>query len=249
VTGLVGAVAQRDVTPLLMQGLHRLACRHHDSSGIALLHGPEGRLDWRRCAGPVSALERRLAGLSLAHAGIAHTRQATRGPASERNAHPQVSHGTLAVAHNGDVTNYRVTRAMLEAKGYGFESDTDTEVIAHLIHDFHKKRRGLLHAVRQATAALDGRYAIAVVAAAEPDCLVVARHGSPLVIGLSDDGHWAASDVAALPAGTRRCIFLADGDVAELRRHEVSIVDRHGCDVVRTVRPALPPEPGAARAL
>lgn len=242
-TGLVGAVARSDVTPLLVQGLRRLEYRQYDSAGIALLHGPEGRLDWRRCAGPVSELERRLAGISLAHAGIAHTRRATRGEAIERNAHPQVSHGIVAVAHNGDITNYRVARAMLEAKGYAFESDTDTEVAAHLVHDFHKKRRGLLNAVRDAIAVLDGRYALAVVAAAEPDSLVVACHGSPLVIGAGDDGQWVSSDAAALPAGLHRTITLADGDVAELHRHELSVIDRHGCNVIRTLWPVSAAEP------
>lgn len=140
----------------------------------------EGRLDWRRCAGPVGVLERQLAGMAPAHAGVAHTRQASCGAPADRNARPQVSRGTLAVAHNGEVTHHRVARAMLEAKGYAFESDTDTEVIAHVVHDFRQKRRDLLQAVRQAVAALDGRYAIAVMAAAEPgQVIAMTRAGAP----------------------------------------------------------------------
>ena len=247
-TGLVGAVARRDVTPMLVEGLRRLEYRRYDSAGIALLQGVEGRLDWRRCAGRVAELERRLGGVALAHAGIAHTRHATRGEPADHNAHPQVSHGIIAVAHNGDVTNYRVVRAMLEAKGYDFESDTDTEVIAHLIHDFHKKQRGLLRAVRQAIAVLDGRYAIAVVAAAEAGGLVVACHGSPLVIGIGAEGQWVTSDAAAMQPWTRHSIFLADGDVAELRRDQLSVVDRYGHSFVHTLR-AGRPEPAAHRGL
>lgn len=245
-TGLVAAVAASDVTPMLVEGLRRLEYRRYDSAGIALLHGAEGRLDWRRCVGSISQLERRLAGIGPAHAGIAHTRYATVGPPAERNAHPQVSNGTVAVAHNGDVSNYRVVRSMLEAKGYEFNSDTDTEVIAHLIHDFHKKRRGLLLAVRDATQVLHGRYAGAVVAAAEPYPVLVC-HGSPLVVGIGPQGQWATSDAAALPAWAQRTLYLADGDVAELRGHDLSIIDRYGRRVTREPEPVpprtTPPEP------
>lgn len=245
-TGLVAAVAPSDVTPMLVEGLRRLEYRRYDSAGIALLHGAEGRLDWRRCVGSIRELEGRLAGVARAHAGIAHTRHATVGPPAERNAHPQVSHGTVAVAQNGDISNYRVVRSMLEAKGYEFHSDTDAEVIAHLVHDFHKKRRGLLHAVRDATHILHGRYAVAVAAAAEPD-LVVACHGSPLVIGLGLQGQWATSDAAALPAWVRRTLHLADGDVAELRGRDLGIIDRYGRSVTREPElrapHAIPPEP------
>lgn len=235
-TGLVGAVTQGDVRPMLAEGLRRLEFMRYDSAGFALLHSGAGTLDVARHVGRVHELEQQLGDHAQADAGIAHTRRATRGVAEERNAHPQVSHADIAVVHNGELTNDRVIRAMLEAKGYLFDSETDTEVIAHLIHDFHKKERWLLKAVREAVTLIDGRYAIAVVAASEPECLVVARHGSPLVIGIGAEGQCVASDTAALLPWTRRCIFLEEGDVAELRRDDLTIVDRRGHLVVRSVR-------------
>jgi glucosamine--fructose-6-phosphate aminotransferase (isomerizing) len=246
VTGLVGAVTRSDVKPMLVEGLLRLGHGSHDLAGIALLHGVEGRLDWRRSIGPVSELERRLHGVALSHAGFANTRGPPDGVPVERDAPPQVSHGTVAAAHCGEITNARVARAMLEAKGYDFATQTDSEVIAHLVHDVHKKQRGLLNAMRELLQTLDGRYAIAAVAAAEPDRLVVGCHGSTLVIGIGADGQWVASSAAALLPWTRRCIFLAPGDVAELEPAQLTVVDRHGHVIIRT-RHA--PEPEAESAL
>lgn len=239
-TALVGAIGPRNVTPLLVEGLRRVQ-RAHDSAGLALLN-PDGRsLSVERCVGGVGDLEQRLAGLSaLSRAGIAHTRNASRGEPSERNAHPQVS-GDIAVVHNGDFDNYRTVRAMLEAKGYEFRSDTDTEVAAHLIHHLHRKGGGLFQAVHSAIPLLDGVYALAVVAGSDPDCLVAAHHGSPLIIGATADGRVVASDSAALMPWTRRCLVLEDGDVAELRREHVRILDRRGIvarRLLRSLRPA-----------
>lgn len=161
----------------------------------------------------------------------------------------QVS-GEISVVHAGDIDNYRSVRAMLEAKGYAFRSAADSELAAHLIHHLRRKGGSLFDAVRTATALLDGFYALAVRAASEPDCLVAAHHGSPLVVGIAADGRLLASDSAALLPWTRDCIFLEDGDVAELRRADVRIADRRGALVRRTLR-ALPPAtpPRSVRAL
>lgn len=241
-TALIGAIGVRDVTPLLVEGLRR-AQPQHDSAGAALLSADGRSLSVQRCAGGLPELERRLTGVALSNAGIAHARLNARGAAGDIQAHPQVS-GDIAVVLNGEIDNHRTVRAMLEAKGYEFESGTDTEVAAHLIHHLHLKGGGLFEAVRTACALLDGFYALAVVAASEPDVLVAAHHGSPLVVGIATDGRLLASDSAALLPWTRDCIFLEDGDVAELRREDVRIVDRRGAVARRSLRPlpaAAPP--------
>ncbi|MDO8788468.1 MAG: glutamine--fructose-6-phosphate transaminase (isomerizing) [Sulfuritalea sp.] len=220
--GIVAAVASRNIVPVLIEGLTRLEYRGYDSAGLALLNPGLTRL---RSVGRVAELAAQAEGL-VAHHGIAHTRWATHGVPNERNAHPHVS-GGLAVVHNGIVENYAEIRRELIAEGYIFVSDTDTEVIAHLIQHTLKSTPGLFDAVRRTTARLIGAYAIAVVRE-EDDCIVVARHGAPLLLGLGEDGNYAASDASALLQVTRRMIYLEDGDVAELKRNAMRIVGAGG---------------------
>ena len=220
--GIVAAVAARNIVPVLIEGLTRLEYRGYDSAGLALLKPTLTRL---RSVGRVAELAAQAEG-QTAHHGIAHTRWATHGVPSERNAHPHVSAG-LAVVHNGIIENYVELRRELLAAGYVFTSDTDTEVIAHLIQHTQQSASELFDAVRLATARLTGAYAIAVLREGD-DGIVVARHGAPLLLGLGTDGNYAASDAAALLQVTRRMIYLEDGDVAEIRGDAVRIVGAGG---------------------
>jgi glucosamine--fructose-6-phosphate aminotransferase (isomerizing) len=220
--GIVAAVAARNIVPVLIEGLTRLEYRGYDSAGLALLNPALTRL---RSVGRVAELAAQAAGHE-ARLGIAHTRWATHGVPSERNAHPHVSAG-LAVVHNGIIENYAELKQELVGAGYVFESDTDTEVIAHLIQQTQKSAPDLFAAVRLASARLVGAYAIAVVQEGS-DAVVVARHGAPLLLGLGEDGNYAASDASALLQVTRRMIHLEDGDVAELRRAAIRIVGADG---------------------
>ena len=220
--GIVAATARRNIVPVLIEGLMKLEYRGYDSAGLALLNPDLTRL---RSVGRVAELAAQVQGL-VAHQGIAHTRWATHGVPSERNAHPHVSAG-LAVVHNGIIENYAELKQELMANGHAFESDTDTEVIAHLISHTLKSVPDLFDAVRRATMSLVGAYAIAVVRDGD-ERIVVARHGAPLLLGLGDDGNYAASDASALLQVTRRMIYLEDGDVAELGRDAVKIVGAGG---------------------
>ncbi|KAF0165770.1 MAG: glucosamine--fructose-6-phosphate aminotransferase (isomerizing) [Rhodocyclaceae bacterium] len=220
--GIVAAVAARNIVPVLIAGLQRLEYRGYDSAGLALLNPTLTRL---RSVGRVAELATQAAG-QVAHHGIAHTRWATHGVPSERNAHPHVS-GGLAVVHNGIIENYSELKQELVAEGYVFTSDTDTEVIAHLVQHMLKTAPDLFDAVRLAKARLIGAYAIAVVQEGN-DAIVVARHGAPLLLGLGEDGNYAASDASALLQVTRRMIYLEDGDVAELTRETIRIVGADG---------------------
>ncbi|MGH8280249.1 MAG: glutamine--fructose-6-phosphate transaminase (isomerizing), partial [Gammaproteobacteria bacterium] len=231
--GIVGAIAARDVVPLLVDGLRRLEYRGYDSAGIAVLNGGIRRV---RTVGRVADLEARAREAGL-HGllGIGHTRWATHGGVTEANAHPHVSRGEIAVAHNGIIENHEEQRARLRQLGYEFESQTDTEVIAHLVHYHFSKCHDLFMAVRDATRELVGAYAIGVVALEAPEVMVCARLGCPLLIGLGAGENFIASDVSAVLAATRRVIYLEDGDVAELRRDRVSIVGSDGQAVEREV--------------
>jgi glucosamine--fructose-6-phosphate aminotransferase (isomerizing) len=220
--GIVAAVAARNIVPVLIEGLTRLEYRGYDSAGLALLNPTLTRL---RSVGRVAELAAQAAG-QAAHHGIAHTRWATHGVPSERNAHPHVSAG-LAVVHNGIIENYVELKQELAAAGYVFSSDTDTEVIAHLIQHMLRSEPDLFAAVRLATARLVGAYAIAVLQEGDHR-IVVARHGAPLLLGLGEDGNYAASDASALLQVTRRMIYLEDGDVAELMRDAIRIVGAGG---------------------
>ncbi|NWG32458.1 MAG: glutamine--fructose-6-phosphate transaminase (isomerizing) [Rhodocyclaceae bacterium] len=220
--GIVAAVASRNIVPVLVEGLRKLEYRGYDSAGLAVLNPGLTRL---RSVGRVAELANQAEGLT-AETGIAHTRWATHGVPCERNAHPHVSDG-LAVVHNGIIENYAEIKQALTGKGYVFTSDTDTEVIAHLVRDALKTTGNLFDAVRQATRRLVGAYAIAVVCEGQ-DRIVVARHGAPLLLGIGADGHYAASDASALLQVTRRMIYLEEGDVAELRRDGVTIFGADG---------------------
>jgi glucosamine--fructose-6-phosphate aminotransferase (isomerizing) len=235
--GIVSAVSSgRDVVPFLIQGLKRLEYRGYDSAGVAVINGSLHRV---RAVGRVADLESSVARGGLAGGiGIGHTRWATHGVPSERNAHPHVS-GGVSVVHNGIIENHEEIRAALCSGGYEFSSDTDTEVIAHLIHAGLSSGTDLFAAVRRATAQLRGAYAIAVISDSDPTRLVVARNGAPLLLGLGDGENYAASDGAALAAVTRHLIYLEDGDCAEITRSGIRIVDAAGDDAARPVRASL----------
>ncbi|HZM33888.1 MAG TPA: glutamine--fructose-6-phosphate transaminase (isomerizing) [Burkholderiales bacterium] len=220
--GIVAAVARRNVVPILIEGLRRLEYRGYDSAGVAVINGSVHRI---RSCGRVAQLEKLTAEQGLAGTiGIGHTRWATHGAPSERNAHPHVS-GGVSVVHNGIIENHEAVRARLRGQGYEFTSDTDTEVIAHLIHASLKENSSLFEAVHAATRQLKGAYAIAVIAAADPSRMVVARMGAPLALGLGDGENFAASDIQALLQVTRRMIYLEEGDCAEVTLHGVRVVD------------------------
>jgi glucosamine--fructose-6-phosphate aminotransferase (isomerizing) len=223
--GIVGAVSRRVVTPILLEGLRRLEYRGYDSAGVAVLDESDQLIRVRR-KGKIRELE---AALNDTPAngliGIAHTRWATHGVPSERNAHPHLCRESIAVVHNGIIENHEALRTQLEAKGYIFESETDTETIVHQIHDFMTSGRTLLDAVRQTCEILEGAYAIGVISTSDPHILVTARQGSPLVIGLGEGENLIASDIFALVGETQRFVFLEDGDIAELSVDSVKIYD------------------------
>ncbi len=230
--GIVAAVADRNIVPVLLEGLKKLEYRGYDSAGLAVLNGGLQRL---RAVGRVAELAAQAAAVeATGHAGIAHTRWATHGVPSERNAHPHVS-GGLAVVHNGIIENHEALREALKADGYVFTSDTDTEVIAHLVEKKLRSIPDLFAAVRAALAELQGAYALAVMRENDPSRIVVAREGSPLLLGLADDGHYAASDASALLQVTRRMVYLDNGDCAEIRRDGLRIARVDGTPVERAV--------------
>ena len=231
--GIVGAIAQRDVVPVLLEGLRKLEYRGYDSAGIAVVNDGLQRL---RSVGRVSGLadiaERANVSGPL---GIAHTRWATHGVPNERNAHPHVSHEGLAIVHNGIIENHEAIRIRLTESGYVFDSDTDTEVVAHLVHSHLESAGDLLEAVRRTVAELEGAYAIAIVAEKMPDRLVVARQGAPLLLGLGDGENYCASDASALLQVTKQMVYLEEGDVVELRKDSYRIIDINGDDATRPV--------------
>lgn len=231
--GIIGATASSDVTPILLEGLKRLAYRGYDSSGIAVLNAI-GDIERIRAEGKVNHLQEALV-LSplLGETGIAHTRWATHGVPSERNAHPLVSK-LLAIVHNGIIENHEQFRTELQAKGYEFHSETDTEVALYLI-DSYLAAHDLLTAVRLATQQLEGAYALAIIHKADPNRIVAVRKGPPLVIGLCDSGNFVASDALALLPVTNQFIYLEDSDIADINRHQVTIYDALGQVVHRPV--------------
>jgi glucosamine--fructose-6-phosphate aminotransferase (isomerizing) len=223
--GIVAAVAARNVVPILIEGLRRLEYRGYDSAGVAVVNGSLERL---RSCGRVAELEKLTTQSSLeGNIGIGHTRWATHGAPSERNAHPHVS-GGVCVVHNGIIENHDAVRERLRLLGYEFSSDTDTEVIAHLVHWFLSAGLPLLEAVQETTRELRGAYAIAVISSAERERLVVARMGAPLLVGLGEGENFAASDTTALLQVTRRIVYLEEGDCAEVTPSKVRILDARG---------------------
>ena len=232
--GIVGAVAQRDVAAILVDGLHRLEYRGYDSAGVAVL-GADKSMQILRRVGKVKALDDALeAKPLLGGTGIAHTRWATHGAPSETNAHPHRS-GKIAVVHNGIIENYEELRAELQARGYVFQSQTDTEVIAHLVEWEFRTSNSLLDAVQKTVKQLRGAYGTVVLNEEEPEHLIVARSGSPLVIGYGIGENFLASDPLALLSVTRRFAYLEEGDVAEITRTSVDIYDREGNKVEREI--------------
>ncbi|TPV59022.1 glutamine--fructose-6-phosphate transaminase (isomerizing) [Aestuariibacter sp. GS-14] len=233
--GIVGAVAERNVVEILLEGLKRLEYRGYDSAGVALLQS-DGALTRIRRTGKVQELVDAIGGQeALGSTGIAHTRWATHGGVTEANAHPHVSEERIAVVHNGIIENYQSLRESLSAKGYRFSSDTDTETIAHTVHDALKTANSLLAAVQQSVPQFHGAYGTVIMDKQDPSRVVVARSGSPLVIGLGLGENFIASDQMALLPVTRRFIFLEEGDVAEITRRSVSIFDKQGNPVEREV--------------
>jgi glucosamine--fructose-6-phosphate aminotransferase (isomerizing) len=229
--GIVGAVARENVVPVLIEGIRRLEYRGYDSTGLAVINGSLQRL--------VSTA--RVADLAAqAHAthitgttGISHTRWATHGAPTQANAHPHVSHDEIAVVHNGIIENFESLRERLEKQGYLFVTQTDTEVIAHLIHaNYHGD---LLDAVRKTVAEFHGAYAIAAITTREPDRIVGARAGSPLLVGVADEDHYLASDASALSSVTQRVVYLEEGDIADVTRNSYAIYDADGTRVSRPV--------------
>jgi glucosamine--fructose-6-phosphate aminotransferase (isomerizing) len=231
--GIVGAASRRDIVPVLVEGLRRLEYRGYDSAGIAVVDGASIRRV--RAAGRVAEL----AAQADAHhvcgtTGIAHTRWATHGAPTERNAHPHLS-GDLAIVHNGIVENHEAIRARLKKAGYEFTSDTDTEVAAHLIAEHRKSSDSLFAAMTRTVAELEGAFAFAVVSAKDPEAVVVARRGPPLLLGVGEGETFAASDVSALLCVTRRVVYLEDGDCAEIRPGGYKVVDGKGKPAERPV--------------
>ena len=232
--GIVGAVAQRDVAEILINGLHRLEYRGYDSAGVAVVD-PNHELHRVRCLGKVKALDEAVAVKPLiGGTGIAHTRWATHGEPSEANAHPHTS-GNFAVVHNGIIENHEELRELLKSRGYVFNSQTDTEVIAHLVEWEMRTAATLLEAVQKTVKQLTGAYGMVVLDREHPEHLVAARSGSPLVIGLGIGENFLASDQLALLSVTRRFIYLEEGDIAEITRRTVDIYDANGQKVEREV--------------
>jgi len=233
--GIVGGVAERHIVKILLEGLKRLEYRGYDSAGVALMEN-DGSLQRAREVGKVQALADEVANTGVdGVVGIAHTRWATHGGVTQANAHPHMSGEEVALVHNGIIENHEKLREELSAKGYVFNSDTDTEVIAHLVNENRKSSSSLLEAVQTSVKSLEGAYGTVIMEPSNPDRIVVARSGSPLVIGLGIDENFVASDQLALLPVTRRFIFLEEGDVAEITREQINIFDADGNPVEREV--------------
>lgn len=231
--GIVGAVAKRNVVPVMLEGLKRLEYRGYDSCGIALC--TEGHLERSRSTSRVAELEKQVNGRHLSgFLGIAHTRWATHGAPTTDNAHPHFSGERIALVHNGIIENHAVLRAELETKGYVFSSQTDTEVIAHLIDSLYQG--DLLKAVQSAVTRLRGAFAIAVICRDEPQRMVGARQGSPLVVGIGENEHFLASDALALAGTTDRIVYLEEGDTVDISLNDCHIYDAQGRPAPREVR-------------
>ncbi|MCK4840648.1 MAG: glutamine--fructose-6-phosphate transaminase (isomerizing), partial [Methylococcales bacterium] len=236
--GIVGGIAERSVTPILLEGLRRLEYRGYDSSGIALLDA-DNVIQRVRTLGKIKQLENKIDQETThfsGNIGIAHTRWATHGIPSENNAHPHICNDKVAVVHNGIIENYQSLKQAQSAAGYRFTSETDTEVIAHAIHQQLETTDDLLQAVTQALSDFEGAYALGVIACNDPETLIAARKGSPLVVGVGIGEYFIASDVSALLPVTQNFIFLEEGDVAKLTRQSVEIYDVNGQRVERSIK-------------
>ncbi len=233
--GIVGAIAERNVVPILVEGLRRLEYRGYDSAGLAVLQDDRS-LGLRRAVGKVSGLQDKLDAAPLTgHVGLAHTRWATHGGVTEQNAHPHLSGDRVAVIHNGVIENFQGIKDELLEKGYEFASETDTEVAAHLVHDNLKNGMDLVDAVGAATKRFEGAFALLVVDNEDPERVVVSRVASPLVIGLGIGENFVASGIQALLPVTQRFIYLEQGDLAEITRETIRVFDTDGNEVEREV--------------
>ncbi len=234
--GIVGGIAERDVVPILLEGLKRLEYRGYDSAGVAVID-KQTKLERVRVVGKVSGLEDALKERRISGAlGIAHTRWATHGKPSASNAHPHICRDRVALVHNGIIENHEQLRRQQQKQGYEFTSETDTEVVVHQVYDHLECGKDLLRAVMDTTGELEGAYALGVISRTEPQRLIVARRGSPLVIGVGIGEHFVASDVFALLPVTQRFLILEDGDVADVRRDKVTIYNAKGQEVQRWVK-------------
>ena len=234
--GIIGAVAERDVVPILLEGLRRLEYRGYDSAGVAIIDS-DGCVGRVRTVGKVIELSDAIDKAPITgHTGIAHTRWATHGKPSQSNAHPHVCRKTVAIVHNGIIENHELLRQKQTESGHAFTSETDTEVIVHQIYDYQEAGMDLLGAVRKTADDLDGAYALGVVSNQENGRMIAARRGSPLVIGIGIGEHFIASDVAALLPVTQRFIFLEDGDIADIKRDSLTIYDKTGELVERPLK-------------
>ncbi len=230
--GIVGALAQRDVSSILLEGLYRLEYRGYDSAGVALID--DDRLARFRALGKVAELEARMSPEQTGHVGIAHTRWATHGEPSETNAHPHFSNDRIALVHNGIIENYKEIRESLMAEGYVFDTETDSEVIAHLIDSLYEG--DLFAAVRKAVEQLEGAYALGIIAADAPRSLVACRRGSPLVVGVGIGENFIASDVAALLPVTNRFVYLDDGDFVVMHGQGFQLYNADGSDKIAEIK-------------
>ncbi len=234
--GIVGAIAQRPVTEILLEGLRKLEYRGYDSAGVALIDDV-GSIQRVRSLGKVASLTKKLeTEPQYGHVGISHTRWATHGEPAERNAHPHMSKSRVAIVHNGIIENHEALRSSLKSQGYEFESETDTEVVVHLIESHLKDGAGLVDAVKASLKQLEGAYALGVISSDEPDVLVCARQGSPLLIGVGVGEHFIGSDVQALLPVTSSFMYLENGDIAVLTQKTVKIEDFEGKSVDREVK-------------
>ncbi|MCF6345395.1 MAG: glutamine--fructose-6-phosphate transaminase (isomerizing) [Thiomicrorhabdus sp.] len=245
--GIVGGVAERNIVPILLEGLRRLEYRGYDSSGVVVLNclghrseHPVCQIQRQRALGKIKNLEQKIAETAeeiVGRVGIAHTRWATHGVPSENNAHPHICNQKVAVVHNGIIENYQALKAQQIEQGYRFTSETDTEVVVHAIHfELNKTKGDLLQAVRQAVKAFEGAYALGVVSIDNPDKLIAARKGSPLVIGVGIGEYFIASDVSALLPVTQNFIFLEEGDIAQIQKDCLMIFDENGKEVERPIK-------------
>lgn len=234
--GIVGAVSERNVEKILIDGLKRLEYRGYDSAGLALI-STEKKLQRLRSRGKVRELEHSLSETNLRGVtGIAHTRWATHGIPSEKNAHPLISNNQFALVHNGIIENYEALRKKLTAAGYLFTSETDTETVVHLLHYHFNQTGNLLTATQKAVAELEGAYALGIVSSDHPDHVIAVRHGSPLVIGAGNNENFFASDPLALLSVTKQFMYLEDGDIAEITRDKITVYDKDNKKVTRNVR-------------
>ncbi|ALG67844.1 glutamine--fructose-6-phosphate transaminase (isomerizing) [Beggiatoa leptomitoformis] len=234
--GIIGAVAERDVVPILLEGLKRLEYRGYDSAGVAIIDYQTQGLARQRVVGKVDILESALQQKSLySPTGIAHTRWATHGKPTEQNAHPHISKDMIAVVHNGIIENHQILRAFLQEKGYIFTSETDTEVVAHLIHYYTEQGKDVLNAFRATLKRLEGSYALAVISPLASGHVFASRQGCPLVVGVGIGEYFVASDVAALIPVTQRIIYLEDGDIVDLQRDQLSITTITGKSCERPI--------------